>query len=156
MMHAFTKAYEVQRRLDVLPALRLRELRQQQRQLDVFKRRQNGHEVESLKDVTDVNIAPGGQLTLCHPRQIGSHNFDFALCRSIDPREKIQEGRFAGPARAHQRQKISLIQLEINLVQSDDLKSVAIESLTHIANTHYRFRHSFHPQLLNFHTISIA
>ncbi len=151
------KTHEVERGLDVLPALRFRQLRQQQRQLDVFKRSQNRNQVESLKDVADVSIAPNCQLTFRHPRQVGPHHFDFAFRGAIDSRKQIQERRFAGAARPHQREKISLVQFEIDMVQCDDLKSVAIKTLTHIANSHYRFRHSFLIlKLLNFHTISVA
>ena len=47
------------------------------------------------------------------------------------------------------------MQLEIDVIQGDDFKTVAIETLTHIAHSHYRIRHIV-SILLNFDTISIA
>src|SRR5829696_6026728 len=157
MVHAVAQAYEIKRSLHVLPALRFRQLRQEQRQLDVFKRSQDRNQVERLKDVTDVNIAPTCQLTLRHFRQAGPHYFDFAFRDAIDTRQQIQECRFAGAARPHQSEKISLVQFKIDLIQRDDLEPIAVKTLRHIANSHYRFRHSFLIlKLLNFHTISVA
>jgi hypothetical protein len=120
-----------------------RSLCQKQRQLDVFKRSQHRNQVESLKDVADVRIAPNRQLALTHPRQVGPHYLDFAFRDPVDTRQQVQECRFAGAARPHQSEEISLVQFEIDLIQSDNLKPVAIKTLGHIADSYYRFRHGF-------------
>jgi hypothetical protein len=33
------------------------------------------------------------------------------------------------------------VQLEIDVIQSDDFEAIAIETLAHVAHSHYRFRH---------------
>src|ERR1044071_4828963 len=129
MVHAVAQPDEIERRLYILAALRFRQLRQEQRQLDVFKRSQNRNQVESLKDVADVSIAPNCELALSHPRQVGPHYFDFAFRDAIDTCQQVQERRLAGAARPHQREEISLVQFEIDLIQRDDLKSIAIKKL---------------------------
>src|SRR5690349_178157 len=109
MVHTFTQTNEVERGLDVPPPLGFRKLRQQQRQLDVLERSQHRHEIESLKNVTDVRVAPGRKLTLTHPRQLRSHHLNIAIGRTIDARKQIQQRRLARTTRSHQRQKISFM-----------------------------------------------
>src|SRR5215203_5856172 len=115
MMHAVTQPDEVECGLNILSPLRLRQLCQQQWQLHIFKCGQHWDEVESLKDVADVSIAPNCQLTLTHPRQLRPHHFDFPFGGTVDSRQQIQECRLAGATRTHQSQEVSFMQFEIDM-----------------------------------------
>src|SRR6185295_11592579 len=66
VVHAVTQADEIERSFNVLATLCFRQLRQQQWQFDILECSQHRHEIESLKDVTDVSVAPNGELALSH------------------------------------------------------------------------------------------
>ena len=53
---------QFQRGLDLSPALAAAQTRQQQRQFDIFIRRQHGKQIERLENEADVLIAPIGEL----------------------------------------------------------------------------------------------
>src|SRR6185295_18747120 len=95
VMHAVTQADEIERGFNVLATLCFRQFRQQQWQFDILESSQHRHEVESLKDVTDVSVAPNGELALSHARQVRAHDLDLALSRTIDTGEQIQQRRLA-------------------------------------------------------------
>ena len=65
------RARRCERGHDVLAALRLRELRQQQRQLDVLERRQHRDQVVELEDEPDVPRAPRGERALGQAADLG-------------------------------------------------------------------------------------
>src|SRR5205814_6058268 len=61
---AIAEGDDAERRYHVIAALRLREIRQEQRQLHVLERGEHRDEVVQLEDEADVARAPGGERSL--------------------------------------------------------------------------------------------
>ena len=64
------KVHQLERDVDAPFALRFGEWRQEQRQLDVLRRRQHGHQVVELEDEPDVARPPRGAGALAHPADL--------------------------------------------------------------------------------------
>ena len=84
----------------------------QQRQLDIFESGRAGQQIEVLKDEPDLVIANVRQLIAIERGNIGFIKHVSAGCRPIETTENIHECRFAGTARAHQRDKFAALDFE--------------------------------------------
>src|ERR1700730_5118828 len=133
MVHTVAKADQLQSSLNILAPLPFGKLSQQQRQLDVFEGSQHRNEVECLKDVTDVAIAPTRQLALAQLRQVGSQHIYFAFRAAVDSRKQIQQSRLARAAGSHESQKLALLNIKVDLVERHNFKTIARETLANIA-----------------------
>ncbi len=85
------------------------EVRQEERQLDVFLRRQHGQQVVELEHETDVSRAPFRQLVVRHRRELGAANPDRAARRAVEPAQQVQQRRLARARRAHDGEKIAVL-----------------------------------------------
>src|SRR5258706_15623436 len=137
MVHAVAKTDQLQGSLNILAPLSFGELGQQQRQLDVFEGSQHRNEIECLKDVADVTVAPTRQLALAQFRQVGSQYIYFAFRAAVDSREQIQQSRLARTAGAHESQKVALLNIKIDLVERHNFKTITRETLANIANLYH-------------------
>src|SRR5919108_3519790 len=116
------------------PALGLRKSGQEKREFDIFERRQDGNEVEGLKDESDGVIAPCGQLRLAHARNILAVHNNVAACRPVDARDQIQQCRFARTRWSHQTQETARLQTETRVIQRDNLRRLALENFFDVSD----------------------
>ena len=83
---AVAEADDVERGHHVLAALLLREVREQQRQLDVLERGEHRNQVVELEDEADVPRAPRGERALGQAADLGVADPDRSARRPIDAR----------------------------------------------------------------------
>src|ERR1700726_3967059 len=96
VVHAFREADDAERGFDVLTALGLGELGEQQRQLNVLKRGEYGNEVVHLKDEADVARPPLRELISRHVRDFVARYGNTAVRGDIEAAEQIQQRSLAG------------------------------------------------------------
>src|SRR5205085_8233304 len=95
----------------------------------------------------DVRVAPRGELAFVEPRQVGAEHVHFAFGRAVDAGNEIQQRRFAGARRPHQRDEIAALDVEADVVQGDDFKPFARVPLADVAYADDRLWHSFSSSL---------
>ncbi len=93
MIDAILKPDEFERGHHVIAALLRRHLRQQQRQLDVLKRREHRDQIEGLKNIPDVSIAPFGGLPIVQAKNIFAHDQQLAGAGTVNGCDHIEQGR---------------------------------------------------------------
>src|SRR5262245_48836662 len=123
--HAVAQGDDLQSRLDVAPALRLRQVGEQERELHVLERGEHRNQVVHLEDEADVARAPRGQLAGRHVRQLVASDGDTAGRGHVEPAEQIQQGGLAGAARAHERHEVARVDVEVQSLQHVDLLAPA-------------------------------
>jgi hypothetical protein len=87
----------------VVAALLRSQFGQQQRQFHVFEGGEHRNQVERLKYVADVLIAPAGNLGVAKTKNILPLYQQLAAGRPVDRRDHVQQCGFARPGRPHQR-----------------------------------------------------
>ena len=125
---------DFQRDARPLSPLRLRQLRQQQRQLDVPLGRQHGQEVVELEDEADVLRAPLRELTAAQRAHWHAVHFDRASRRRIEAADQIEQRRFARPRRAHEREEIAFRDFEVDAFEHVDALAAAREVLVDVSD----------------------
>src|SRR5262245_14374644 len=123
--HAVAQADDLQSRLDVTPALRLRQAGKQERELHVLERGEHGNQVVHLEDEPDVARAPRGQLAGGHVRQLVTRDGDTAGRGHVEAAEQIEQGGLAGAARAHECHEVAGVDVEVQSLQHVDLLATA-------------------------------
>jgi hypothetical protein len=103
--------------LDMLAALLLAELGQQQRQLDVLRRRQHRHQVVELKHEADAGRAPAGEFVLAQPVDALAGHVHLADVRPIDAAEQVEQRRLARAGRPHHRDEVAGRDGEIEVIE---------------------------------------
>jgi hypothetical protein len=86
---------DFERRLDVLAALQLTQIRQQQRQLDVLRRCEHRHQIVELENETDIGRAPAREIAFAASVDALAGNGNLAGIWAIDTAKKVEEGRLA-------------------------------------------------------------
>ena len=99
---------DAQRRRGALAPLGLREVGEQQRQLDVLARGEHRDQVEELEDEAHVARAQGGELVLGEVVQALARPRPPRRRRPVEAREEVEERRLARARRAHQRDEAAL------------------------------------------------
>src|SRR5271168_4052954 len=134
MVNPFLKAHEFQRGHNVVAPLLLVEPGQQQRQLHVLKRGQHRDQVECLKNVADVFVAPVCRLRIVKLENILILNQQLPGSRPVNGRDHVQQRSLAGPRRSHQRQKFAGRDVDRDIVQRLHFERLATENLADIAS----------------------
>src|SRR5918993_4346816 len=126
------EAHDLERGQRPLPALLLRELRQQQRQLDVLECREHGNEVVELEDEPDAAAAPLRELPFRERPEVGARHDHLAARRPVDPRNQIEERRLAGTGGPHEGDELSFRHLQAQPIEHHDVLAVALVDLSHL------------------------
>ena len=105
----------------------LRQLREQQRQLDVLLGRQHGQEVVELEDEADVLRAPLRELTAAQGAHGHTVHFDGASRWRVEAADQIEQRGFARSRRAHQREEIAFRDFQVDAFQDVDALAAAGE-----------------------------
>src|SRR5690606_20269110 len=103
-----------------LAPLALRELRQQQRQLDVALGRQHREQVVQLEDEPDMARPPLRQRRTAQTVYRRTRHLDGAVARRIEPAKQVEQRRLARPRRSHQREEVAAWNVEIDALQHVD------------------------------------
>ena len=127
VLGALGEADDFQRDARALSPLRLRQLRQQQRQLDVLLGRQHGQQVVELEDEPDVLRAPLRELAAAQRADGHAVDLDGAARGRVESADQVQQRRLAGPRRPHQRQKVALRDFEVDALEHVDALAAAGE-----------------------------
>ena len=114
VLGAFGEPDDLQRDARPLSPLRLRQLRQQQRQLDVLLGRQHRQQVVELEDEPDVLRAPLRQLAAAERADGHAADLDRAAGRRVEAADQIEQRGLAGSRRTHQREEIALRDFEVD------------------------------------------
>ena len=133
VMDAILKSHELERGHHVIAALLRRHPGQQQRQLDILKRRQHRNQVESLKNIADVSVAPLGGLPIVQAKNVFTHHQQFAGTGAVNGCDHVQQGGLARSGRPHQRQELAAGDVDGDVVERGHFKSVALENLAYRA-----------------------
>src|SRR5690606_18670243 len=120
--------------------LGLRQLRQQQRQLDVALGRQYRQEVVELEDEADVPRAPAREAGAAEAADCRAADVDRAARRRVEATQQVEQRGLARPRRAHERQEITLRNVEIHALEHVDALASAREVLLDTTNTNERSR----------------
>ena len=106
--------------------LLLRELRQEERQLDVLERVQDREQVVELEDEADRVGTATPRAAICDIVAMSrAADDDPAARRRVDARDQIQERRLARARRSHQGDVLALGNLEVDVVEDRDLDLVS-------------------------------
>src|SRR6185369_5084843 len=139
MMHTIAKTNERHCEFDMLATLRLGKLGQQQRQLDVLKRREHRNEVVHLEDKADVTRAPGCELASREVRDLVACNSNGSCAGQIDATKKIQQGAFAGSAWPHEGDELAGRHVQIQTLKNMDRFTTALISLIEPTDLYEQF-----------------
>ena len=107
MFRAVGKADDFECGFNLFAPLRAREPREQQRQFDIFGGGENGNQIKGLKNEADVLVAPVGELRFVELGYVHALHETFAAGRSVHAGDDVEQGRFAGAGRPHERKKFA-------------------------------------------------
>jgi hypothetical protein len=130
---AVAQTDQLQRCGRVVQPLLLLQVGELERQLHVLKRRQHRNQIELLKDEAHVLVAPVGDLAVVELSQVVAQHAYLAAGSLIHRRDQVQQRGFAGPGRTHQRHKLALSDLNIDVLQGDHVELVTNEFLAQAA-----------------------
>src|SRR5262245_27096609 len=133
---------------DTLPALGFRQLRQQQWKLHIALGRQDGQQVVELKNEADVLRSPPGQLPAAQLVDPDAPYVDRASGRRIETADQIEQGGLAGTRRPHEREEVTLRNIEVHALQHVDALAATAEVFVHASDAHQpvAITHSAIPQ----------
>ena len=129
MAEAVAEPHELQRGRGVLQSLLLFEAGELQRQFDVFKRGQDRDQIEGLKHEADVFVAPVGDLPIGQGAQVLAEHHNLTVRSVVHRRDQVQQRRFARAGRPHQGDEFAVVDLDLDVFKSDDVKLIANEFL---------------------------
>ncbi len=89
MVRAIGQTDERQGNVDALAPLTTGKIRKQQRQLDVFERREHWHEIVELEDEPDMRRAPCREIALGQTRDVDAADLDGSARWLVDPGNEI-------------------------------------------------------------------
>ena len=103
-----------------------RQLRQQQRQLDVALGGQHRQQVVELEDEADV-VARASAASWPPDELVDAHaaDLDGAGGRRVEPADQVEQRRLAGARRSHQGQEVALGDVEVDALQHVDALAAA-------------------------------
>src|ERR1700730_3887381 len=128
------EADQLQSGENMLAALLRAQFSQQQRQFHVLKGGEHGNQIERLKDVTNVLIAPVGNFRVAEAENVLALYQQFPAGGPINRGDHVQRSGFARSRRSHQREKLSLGDVDRNIIERCYLKSITLEDLADAAN----------------------
>ena len=128
------EADDPQRRLDVLAPLGARERRQEQRQLDVAVRGEHRDQVVGLEHEADVARAPRRELAARHRGDLVARHGHGAGRRDVQPAQEVQQRRLARAARAHERDELAGVHVQVQALEDVDLLAAAPVALVEAAH----------------------
>jgi hypothetical protein len=108
---------DVERGLHPLLALRPGQRGEQQRQLHVAERRENGDEVVHLEDEPHVAGAPRGELGAAQAADLVTSHGDAARSRDVKAAHQVEERALPRAARTHEGDEIALPHAEVDPLQ---------------------------------------
>src|SRR5207253_1312118 len=138
---------QLERNLDAPPALRLSQGREQQWQLDVLGGGEHRHQVVELEDEPDVARPPGGALRLAHAADVRAGHPHGPGGGLIDSGDEIEQGRLAGPRRAHQSFERAFRNVQVDAVEHGHLLLLPRVHLAQPADLHDRPRSATRPPI---------
>src|SRR6266550_766812 len=110
------------------------ELGEQQREFHVFKSGEHGNQIESLENVSDMLVAPVGRLRVAEAEYVLAQHQQVARRGTVNGGNHIQQGGLARARRAHQGEEFAGSDLDGNIVESFDLKRIALEYLADVVS----------------------
>ena len=114
-----------------LAALRRRDARVDEGQLDVLQGVRAGKEVEGLEDEPDLPVADVGQLVVHHRRHVLPVELVLARGRRVQAAEHVHQGRLAGAGRPHDREVLVAVDAERDAAQGVDRLLAHLVELGH-------------------------
>src|SRR5919109_4664473 len=124
---------ELQRSHHVIPALLRVEPGQQQRELDILKRREHRNQIKCLKNVADMLIAPARRLRIIEAENIFTEHQQFASRRPVDGGDHIQQSRLSGAGWPHKREELAARNLYGDIFERFHFEGIALENLADVA-----------------------
>ena len=109
------KPTRLKRSADALAALRRRQRREQQRQLDVALGRQHRQQVVHLEHEADVIRAPLAERAVAERVGALAGDLDRAGARPVQAADQVQQRRLARARRPHQREEIPFRDVQVEL-----------------------------------------
>src|SRR5262245_17308989 len=143
VVHPLSEPHEFERGGRVLESLRLLQVGQLERKLDILDRGQYRNQVELLEDETDVFIPPVRDLPVAQLAQVVAQHTDLALRWTVHRCDQVQKRRFPGAGRPHERHEIALRDLQAHACQGNHVEFVADEFLGEILGFDNHFTHDF-------------
>ena len=125
MVHPVGKVDDLKGHLHMIPPLSSGKAGEKQGKLDVFKGGEDRDEIVELKDEPHIDGPPGGKLAFRKGGDIDAADVDRAAVDLIEGGNEIEKGALSRARRAHQRQKLSLFNVEVDIHQdgSDPVSS---------------------------------
>src|SRR3972149_37154 len=108
----------------MFPPLLFRERGKQKRELDVFKRREDGKKIIELENKPNMCRSPFCKLRFAERCDVGPRNNDRALVGAIDSGDKVQQRCLARSRGSHQRKEFSLRNRKSNVVENGNFEQV--------------------------------
>ncbi len=99
----------------------------------VFEQGQGGQELEKLEDHPHVLATPQGALALAHAVDMLVANHHIPCGRAVDAGDHVQQGRFAAAGFPDDRNKLPIIQLQVDGFERDEFAGSVFVDLFHIA-----------------------
>src|SRR5262245_39642446 len=99
-----------------------------------------------LKDKTDIPCPPFRQFGLGHVADQLAIDDHVPLTWLIKAGDQVEQGRLAGARRAHQRQKLALLDIKVEVDEDVDLFTAAAEILVNAADADKGIGHGVLPQ----------
>lgn len=96
-----------------------------QRQLDIFNRGEHRDQVETLEHEADVDVAPMRDFAVAEGAQIFAEHENFSVSRPVHRGDQVQQRRFAGARRPHQRDELAFVDLDVGVPERHDMKLIA-------------------------------
>ena len=94
-------------------------LLQQQRQCDILRQREVRKDVKGLEDEADAIAPQIGARRFVERTERGPAEEYVALIRQVEPGDKVEQGRFADPGFAADRQLLARAELKIEIAEQD-------------------------------------
>ena len=123
---------QLERQVDALLPVGPGEPRQEERQLHVLERRQDGNQIVELEDEPDVPRPPGGELRVFQGAERLARDPHVAARGLVDAPDQVQERRLSGAAGSHERQEFSPLHLEVDPGQHRDFDLVPAVDLVDV------------------------
>src|SRR5438477_8874503 len=123
---AIREVDQLEREIDASLALRFRERSEEERQLDVLRRRQHRHQVVELEDEPDVAGPPGGPSALPHATDVLAGDAHRPRGGLIDSRDQVEQRGLSRTGRTHQRLERAFRNVEVDAVEHGQLLPVAV------------------------------
>ena len=133
MVRAIGKSDEIKGGGNAASASSPGERLEEKRQFNVLVSGENGDEVVKLKDVSNVSGAPPGELGPREGAEVLPIDDQLAITGAVDPRNHVEEGGLSGARGPHEGEKLTLWNLETEMVQGRDEVGPLPEGLGEVA-----------------------